>query len=196
MCHRKDIISGDYSHNLGLIATGGRDNIVRIWKYEPFKNEHEIFAHDDEVTKVKFLKPFPLLMSADSTGVMYIWLIKPYPENRCVVRWENKASMKEENTISAVDSYYNEKTGEFLLLLGDEKGFVKIQDISYIVEKYDLKPVDVVTGDTTRTPHKPSKPPGGGLYKFIKDNEDDEVNSEVERDRPKYVPDIDDGKIK
>ena len=74
MCHRKDIISGDYSHNLGLIATGGRDNVVRIWCYEPFKNVDEIFAHEDEVTKVKFLQPFNLLMSADSTGVMYIYL--------------------------------------------------------------------------------------------------------------------------
>ena len=176
MCHRKDIISGDYSHNLGLIATGGRDNCVRIWKYEPMKNEDEIFAHEDEVTKVKFLHPFPLLMSADSTGVMYIWLIRPHPEGRrCVVRWENKASMKEENTISAVDSWYNEKTGEFLLLLGDEKGWVKIQDISFIIEKYDLKPVDVVTGDTTRTPHKPCP-----FVKYIQDNKDDDANSEIE----------------
>jgi len=33
-CHWKDIICGDYSHNLQLIATGGRDNSVRIWSYE------------------------------------------------------------------------------------------------------------------------------------------------------------------
>jgi WD40 repeat protein len=36
-CHTKDIISGDYSHNLGLIATGSRDHNVRIWDYEKVK---------------------------------------------------------------------------------------------------------------------------------------------------------------
>lgn len=189
-CHRNAIISGDYSHNLGLIATGGRDNCVRIWKYEPFKNEDEIFAHEDEVTKVKFLQPFPLLMTADLTGVMYIWLIRPHPEGRrCVVRLENKASMKEENTISAVDSYYNPKTGEFLLLLGDEKGWVKIQDISCIIEKYNLEPMDVVSGDTTRTPHKPCP-----FVNYIQD--EDDANSEVEMQREQPKPDIDDGQIK
>lgn len=74
-CHKKDIVSGDYSHNLGLIATGSRDNNVRIWEYEKMKMEDEIQAHKDEVTTVKFLKPFPLLVTADSKGVMYIWLI-------------------------------------------------------------------------------------------------------------------------
>ena len=33
-CHTRDLICGDYSHKLGLIATGGRDNRVNIWEYE------------------------------------------------------------------------------------------------------------------------------------------------------------------
>lgn len=42
LCHKKDIISADYSHNLGLIATGGRDNNIRLWDYEKMKFETEI----------------------------------------------------------------------------------------------------------------------------------------------------------
>ena len=34
--------------------------------------------------------------------------------------------MESDVPISAVDSYFNEETGEFLLLIGDEKGEVKI----------------------------------------------------------------------
>ena len=45
--------------------------------------------------------------------------------------------------ISAVDVFYDEGTGEFLLLIADEKGDVKIQDISIILKKYDVKPVDI-----------------------------------------------------
>ena len=113
MCHKKDIVSGDYSHNLGLIATGGRDFKVRIWEYERMKFEDEIIAHKDEVTTVKFLKPFPLLMTADSKGVMYIWLLqtsKTPEERKCLVRWVNKNSMEIDIPISAVDSYYDPKT--------------------------------------------------------------------------------------
>ena len=113
MCHKKDIISGDYAHNLGLIATGGRDFKVRIWEYERMKFEDEIIAHKDEVTTVKFLRPFPLLMTADSKGVMYIWLLansKTMEERKCLVRWVNKNSMEIDIPISAVDSYYDSNT--------------------------------------------------------------------------------------
>ena len=41
-CHKKDIICADYSHNLGLIATGSRDHTVKIWDYERVKFEDEI----------------------------------------------------------------------------------------------------------------------------------------------------------
>jgi len=110
-CHKKDIICGDYSHNLGLIATGGRDNLVRIWDYEKMKlTDMEIRAHKDEVTIVKFLKPFPLLMTSDSKGVMYIWLLPGFQKGndtiRCIVKWVNKHSMEIDIPISAVDVFY------------------------------------------------------------------------------------------
>jgi hypothetical protein len=35
--------------------------------------------------------------------------------------------------ISAVDSFYDENDGKFLLLIADEMGYVRIQDISSIV---------------------------------------------------------------
>lgn len=53
--HSKDISCGDYSHNLGLIATGGRDNKVRIWEYEKMKFIDEITCNSNEVAIVKFL---------------------------------------------------------------------------------------------------------------------------------------------
>ena len=48
-CHRKEIISGDYAHYLGLIATGGRDNKVKIWDYERVIAQDEIREHKAEV---------------------------------------------------------------------------------------------------------------------------------------------------
>ena len=62
-CHSKDIISADYSHNLGLMATGSRNHTVRIWEYEKVKLEDELKGHSNEVTIVKFINPFPLLIT-------------------------------------------------------------------------------------------------------------------------------------
>jgi len=53
--HRKDIISGDYAHNLGLIVTGGRDSVVKLWDYDKMRHTEDITAHRAEVKTVKFL---------------------------------------------------------------------------------------------------------------------------------------------
>ena len=90
-CHTRDLICGDYSHNLGLIATGGRDNRVKIWDYERVIICDEIKAHDTEVSLVKFLNPLPLLLSSDISGQLYIWLVKPHAmAGQCVVSWRNQ----------------------------------------------------------------------------------------------------------
>ena len=75
--HSKEVISGDYAHYLGLIATGSRDMLVKVWDYERVQVQHTITAHRSEVCIVKFLKPFPLLLTADQSGILYIWLTKP-----------------------------------------------------------------------------------------------------------------------
>ena len=63
---------------MGLIATGSRDHSVRVWDYERVKFEDEILSHSAEVVIVKFIKPFPLLLTADSTGQLYLWVTKPH----------------------------------------------------------------------------------------------------------------------
>lgn len=78
-CHSKDIIAADYSHNLGLIATGSRNHMVRIWQYEKVKYEEELRGHVNEVSIVKFIAPFPLLLTCDNTGELILWLT-PYAD--------------------------------------------------------------------------------------------------------------------
>lgn len=78
-CHHKDIICGDFGAHLDLIATGGRDNTAKIWDYERIMMIDKIKAHKAEVTLVRFIKPFPLLLTTDINGQLYIWLTKPHP---------------------------------------------------------------------------------------------------------------------
>jgi hypothetical protein len=58
---------------------------------------------------------------------MFIWFIHPHPlGKKFIVRWTNKHLKESDVPISAIDSYYNHETGEFLLLNRDVKGEVKI----------------------------------------------------------------------
>ena len=73
--HTKDIICGDLAIHLDLIATGGRDNLVKIWDYERIMSIDERYddmgpttAHSNEVTLVRFIKPFPLPITSDLNG--------------------------------------------------------------------------------------------------------------------------------
>jgi hypothetical protein len=54
--------------------------------------------------------------------------------------------------ISAVDSYFEESSGKFILLIADELGFVRLQDITSIIIDLNLKAIDTVTHNTKRNP--------------------------------------------
>ena len=151
-CHKKDISCGDYSHNLGYIATGGRDHKVRIWEYEKVKFIDELQSNNNEVAIVKFLNPLNLLLAADNTGLIDIWLLKP-GESQCIVSLRNNHSLDSLSPVTAVDSHYNPQTGEFYLIMGDERGMVKTQDLAVIIKEYNLKPIDI-SKDSKRNPYR------------------------------------------
>ncbi len=54
--------------------------------------------------------------------------------------------------ISSIDSHYNPDTGKFILLIADEMGYVRMQDISSIVYEFSLTPTDVIKDDMKRNP--------------------------------------------
>jgi len=58
--------------------------------------------------------------------------------------------------ITCVDSYCDPATNTYLLVLGDELGYVRVQDISLIFadKSLNLQPIDLVTGNHKRNPHR------------------------------------------
>ena len=112
--HKNNIICGDFAMHLDLIATGGRDNKARIWDYERIMHVSETpdHYHNDEVTMVKFIKPFPLLITTDSSGLLYIWLTKPHPQaGKLVVDWRNNYTLQQNCPITAIETHYDYLTG-------------------------------------------------------------------------------------
>ena len=97
---------------------------------------------------VKFIKPFPLLLTADNSGQLLVWITKPHPKAKsCLVSWRNMFTLQKMCPITSVDSYYDEKTGTFLLVIGDEMGYIRIQDLSKILTEFKIEPVDIVKGN-------------------------------------------------
>ena len=153
--HSKDIISADYCHNLGLIATGSRNHKVRIWDYEKVKYEDELKGHLNEVTIVRFIPPFPLLITWDNTGELILWLTIPHPlGNMILLKWRNMFTLQKMWPITSIDSFYDEKNRSLKIIIGDEMGSVRIQDASTLFEDEEikLKPIDVVEGNIKRNP--------------------------------------------
>lgn len=127
--HKNNIICGDFALHLDLIATGGRDCKARIWDYErimPLAETPDNY-HKEEVTLVKFIKPFPLLISTDSDGLLYIWLTKPHPmAGKLIVDWRNNYTLQQNCPITAIDTHYDPKTNQLLMIIGDEMGTVRV----------------------------------------------------------------------
>lgn len=54
--------------------------------------------------------------------------------------------------ITSVDSFYDDKTKTFLLVIGDEMGYIRIQDLSAILVDFPLRSVDIVSNNHKRNP--------------------------------------------
>lgn len=174
-CHTKDIIAADYSHNLGLIATGSRNHKVRLWEYEKVKYEDELKGHTNEITIVRFIPPFPLLITADNTGELFLWLTIPHKfGNKLLLKWRNMFTLQKMCPITSIDSYYDEKEKKLLIIVGDEMGYVRIQDVSQLLDGYDIEPINVVKTNHKRNPWR--------IFKLDKDKNKEVDTSENESD--------------
>lgn len=142
--HTNDITCLDYHSVLDLIATGSRDFHIKIWDYETCKLEGVLSGHQSDILTVKFLSPYPLLVVSDQSGTLSLWAIMcPQFENmmQCLVRWRNMHTLAKTASISAINYYI--EGGVINLLLGDEKGNVRILQISDLLEELDIKPLRV-----------------------------------------------------
>ncbi len=109
-----------------------------------------------------FIKPFPLLLTADSVGTVRIWIVRPPPPhaahpdcNKLVTKLDNM-SIDKEVPVTAIDTHYDKEKSELLLLLGDENGEIGVYDISVILNIPELAPFDITTYER-RNPHRELK---------------------------------------
>ena len=85
--------------------------------------------------------------------------------------------MESDVPISAVDCYFKESDKTLLLLIGDEKGYVKVSDITCCVRHFNLEKVVLDTESVKRNPK----------FKFFEDESsllklEDEIDDYGKRD--------------
>ena len=131
-----------------------------MWDYERVILLDE-FKHKLEVQIVQFIKPFPLLLTSDSVGTVRIWVVrapppfKPHICHKQLVTKLDNMSIEKEVPVTAIDTHYDEKTGQLLLLQGDENGEIVVYDISVIIDKVpELEPFDITKNNSKRNPHR------------------------------------------
>lgn len=138
--HSADITCVAYSETLDLIATGSRDNTVRLWEFETCKLEGVIKGHDNEILLVSFIEPFGLLFISDYGGSLSLWKFRrSAPRVECIVKWKNMHTLDKTASITAA-SYF--VTGDLIhLVLGDEKGNIRVMEFGELQEQKQVKPM-------------------------------------------------------
>ena len=82
---------------------------------------------------------------------------KPHAMHRQLVCKLDNMTVEKEVPVTAIDTYYDVKTGQLLLLQGDEDGKIVVYDITPIIRSEllpDMNPLDITINNTKRNPHR------------------------------------------
>jgi len=96
--HDADISQLAYFRDLSLIASGGVDGTVKIWDFQFLTLDADVTPDLEtkaEVTAMKFVEPYPLLVVADSDGGITLVPVRPYlgsQRYKSVLRFDNGGS--------------------------------------------------------------------------------------------------------
>lgn len=71
-----EVTALEYSEHLSLIATGATNGIIFIWDFEMSRLEGACINHTREILSLKFLAPYPILVSSSADGYICIWGVR------------------------------------------------------------------------------------------------------------------------
>lgn len=150
--HADDILCVGYSHMLDLITTGSRDCQVRLWDYETCKLEGCLIGHSSDIIVSMFLEPYPLLFVSDTSGTLSVWGIRLPGFNvvQCLLKWRNMHTLEKTATITSATYLCDDEN--LVLVLGDEKGTMRILNLKGLVDSMNVKKMTKRFGSKQRNP--------------------------------------------
>ena len=90
--HKDEITIMAFDFHLSLLATGCINGEVTVFDFEMSKIEGLLLGHTGDITAMKFLYPYPLLLTASMDCSVCIWGVRPAPSklrNICLKRYQN-----------------------------------------------------------------------------------------------------------
>ena len=81
--HAGDVTALAFSYHLNLVATGASDGAVVVWDFEFCRLLGRTDRALASVTNLRFVDPYPLLLSSDGAGAFHLWAAPPSSEAFC-----------------------------------------------------------------------------------------------------------------
>lgn len=76
--HNFDINVCEFSYPLGLVFTGSKDCLLKVWDFQNMKPTGVCIGHTAEITAIVTLDSLPVVVSADANGIICIWAVRGY----------------------------------------------------------------------------------------------------------------------
>ena len=161
--HENDISAAAFSHPLSLIATGDSQGVVKLWDFQFITCEGILQNTGIEITCMKFVDPYPILLVADFTAKVSVYGVRPLFGNKLLGSFTNTWKDKFDQTAiwpiitmdlrfdphagkKLVDGGDNEDEtiyeGELTLVCGDEGGNVTILDLGRFLRDVGIEACD------------------------------------------------------
>jgi len=87
-----DITALTYSSHLSLIATASSNGIISVWDFEMARLEAAFVGHSSEISNLRFLNKYPVLVSISDDCTVCFWAVRPFIgkiKNKCFARLVN-----------------------------------------------------------------------------------------------------------
>jgi len=114
--HEAPISMADYSSHLSMIATVAIEEI-KLFNFQDLQPQTKLDLHETEVTAIKFIPQFPLMVSADIQGRVLVWKIWPTTSMEsakcvCLVSCMNDDMLLSVNDVSSFGAENGEEKDE------------------------------------------------------------------------------------
>jgi WD40 repeat protein len=161
-----DITCSAFSRDSNMIATGDAKRQIRLWNYATMNTEKDRLPRlENHVTSLAFVDPYPLLLSSDVSGRIFVWNIRT---KKCVgvlnLLHNSTTSSSKFSGASIVDMrvVFEQKggseicpgiqTGAHLLVVSDSRGFITVLTLNSIIKALNVR---VVSSEiTTRSRYR------------------------------------------
>jgi len=85
--HLDEIVCVQYSAELSLIATGTISGEIALWDYEYSRLMSYCVGHDNEITSLNFIWPYPVLLSTSVDCQVILWRVRAVAEENTNVKY-------------------------------------------------------------------------------------------------------------